>query len=628
MKKIWNNKKKLVFIMSVIFIFFLYNGVVLANNPQSEFFLDETVSNTNGDEVENEKTSGKEKNETRELNESSVEMIPSGDYQDNEKKENDSTESEDSEPTQLLLKSVSTSSTNSIKVSYRAHVQSIGWQDWCISTNDGIATSGTSGQALRMEALEIKTDRPSLGVSCQAHVQKIGWQDWSVGGNTNSAVIGTTGESLRMEALKLRLTGTDAGNFDVYYRVHVQKYGWLDWAKNGESAGSEGFSLRVEAVQIVIVSKNAEAPGIVERPFLRENDIAQIQYRTHVQSIGWQDYYYDGLTAGTTGQAKRCEALQVKLNTTIDGGINTQACVQDIGWQDWCDSNEIAGTTGRALSMEAVKIKLTGHAAEQYDVYYRCYCQKYGWLDWAKNGESAGTSGYGYRMEAIQILLVNKNGAAPGSTSMPYVEKKGRTVENKVHTGDLGIDVSYWQHGIDWSAVSNSGVRFAIVRLGYGHAGDGQKDSYFEQNYSGAVANKIPVGAYLYSYAETKEDAAKEADFAISILDGRKLDLPVAFDVEEPYHRDNFSTSELTDIIVTFCNKIKAAGYTPMVYSYYNLLNNHVDFSRINDFDVWMANFASTTDFPKRYDIWQYSSQGSVNGISGYVDLNKSMKDY
>ena len=116
------------------------------------------------------------------------------------------------------------------------------------------------------------------------------------------------------------------------------------------------------------------------------------------------------------------EAVQISpLLKGYQNDIKYRVHVQSKGWQSWRDSNEVAGTLGEEKRLEAIEIKLTGELAEKYDVYYRAHCQSYGWLDWAKNGEMAGTEGLKKRMEAFQVVLVEKGQEAPGSTKTPNV---------------------------------------------------------------------------------------------------------------------------------------------------------------------------------------------------------------
>ena len=303
------------------------------------------------------------------------------------------------------------------RISYQTHVQDVGWQAY---VSNG-AMSGTSAQSKRLEAIRIKLEGIGGGIEYRTHVQDIGWQDW-VADNTLS---GTSGESKRLEAIQIRLTGEAATSYDVYYRVHAQNVGWMGWAKNGESAGTAGYSYRLEAIEVKLVAKGGAAPGTtvnayIDRYAINPNEKA-VSYKTHVQDIGWQNYVRNGDISGTSGQSKRLEGIQIKLDN-VAGGIEYSTHVQDIGWMNFVANDTMSGTSGQSKRLEAIKIRLTGEAADNYDIYYCVHAQNVGWLDWAKNGESAGTAGFSYRLEAIKIVLVPKGGAAPGSTERQFVQ--------------------------------------------------------------------------------------------------------------------------------------------------------------------------------------------------------------
>lgn len=184
-----------------------------------------------------------------------------------------------------------------------------------------------------------------------------------------------------------------------------------------------------------------------------------------------------------------------------------------------------------------------------------------------------------------------------------------------------GIDVSKWQGTIDWLKVKNSGVTFAILRIGYGRY-DNQKDSQFERNYEQARNNGISVGVYLYSYAKSVEQAREEADCVINWLNNRHLDLPVYYDIEDKSQND-LSKSVLTDMCEAFCEKIESAGYWAGVYSSKYFLTNKLDYSALEKkYTIWVAQFNIKNTYAGKYDMWQYSSTGSVQGISGNVDLD------
>lgn len=136
-------------------------------------------------------------------------------------------------------------------VSYRSHVQSIGWQGYA---KDG-ATAGTIGKSLRLEAVNVKLENLAItgGIQYRSHVQSVGWQGFV----SNNAQSGTTGQSLRLEAIQIKLTGELANQYDIHYRAHVQNIGWQSWVKNGDTAGTEGQSKRLEAIEIKLVKKAA-----------------------------------------------------------------------------------------------------------------------------------------------------------------------------------------------------------------------------------------------------------------------------------------------------------------------------------------------------------------------------------
>ncbi len=148
---------------------------------------------------------------------------------------------------------------------------------------------------------------------------------------------------------------------------------------------------------------------------------ASVTYRSHIQTYGWQAWRQDGQLSGTTGQSKRLEAVEMRLNSSYSGNIQYRTHVQSYGWQNWKTNGQISGTFGEAKRLEAIEIRLVGEIANHYDVCYRGYVQSYGWLGWAKNGQSAGTAGMSRRLEAIEIQLVPKSTPLPDDGKRPYM---------------------------------------------------------------------------------------------------------------------------------------------------------------------------------------------------------------
>ena len=290
-----------------------------------------------------------------------------------------------------------------MSISYKVHRQDYDWEeDW---KKDG-QTSGTEGQCKRLEAIRIKLpDGVSGSIEYRTHIQDIGWEkNWSKDG----AKSGTEGQCKRLEAIQIKLTGEVEKNYDVYYSVHAENFGWLGWAKNGEEAGTAGYGYRLEAIRIQLVTKGDKAPELIGT--IKEAMKARlVGYQTHVQDYGTQAYVYDGAMAGTEGECKRMESIRMKLPSSVNSSIQYRSHVQDIGWEKkWASNGSLSGTEGQCKRLEAIQIKLSGDVEKNYDVYYRVHAQDYGWLAWAKNGESSGTEGYAKRLEAIEVRLVPK----------------------------------------------------------------------------------------------------------------------------------------------------------------------------------------------------------------------------
>ena len=309
-----------------------------------------------------------------------------------------------------------------MSVSYKVHRQDYDWEkDW---KKDG-QTSGTEGQCKRLEAIQIKLpDGVSGSIEYRTHIQDIGWEkNWSKDG----AKSGTEGQCKRLEAIQIRLTGEVEENYDVYYSVHAENFGWLGWAKNGEEAGTAGYGYRLEAIRIQLVTKGDKAPELIGT--IKEAMKARlVGYQTHVQDYGTQAYVYDGAMAGTEGECKRMESIRMKLPSSVNSSIQYRSHVQDIGWEkNWASNGSLSGTTGQCKRLEAIQIQLSGDVAKNYDVYYRVHAQDYGWLAWAKNGESSGTEGYAKRLEAIEVRLVPK-GTTP---DLPASENEKAFIKKK-----------------------------------------------------------------------------------------------------------------------------------------------------------------------------------------------------
>lgn len=181
------------------------------------------------------------------------------------------------------------------------------------------------------------------------------------------------------------------------------------------------------------------------------------------------------------------------------------------------------------------------------------------------------------------------------------------------------IDVSTWQGSIDWKRVKAAGYGHAIIRAGFGREVS-QVDNRFEQNYKNAKAAGVVLGVYWYSYAVDKADAIREAKACLTVLNKRKLEMPVYFDMEES-SMTKLGKAKLTEMAKAFCEEIKKGGYRAGVYSNPNWFKNYLDYNALKKlYSIWLAQYYKEAQMD--CDIWQYSSSGKVDGISGSVDMN------
>lgn len=197
-----------------------------------------------------------------------------------------------------------------------------------------------------------------------------------------------------------------------------------------------------------------------------------------------------------------------------------------------------------------------------------------------------------------------------------------------------GIDVSAYQGDVDWEQVAGSGIRFAIVRLGYrgyGKAGKMVEDSYAKKNLAGAAEAGLGVGAYFFSQALNIQEVDEEIDFLLDILGDTHLDMPIILDweiVNESARTVNMDARTLTDCLLHFCQVMEEKGYQPMVYFNWSQSRNLIYLHELEDYPFWLALYQDRMTYPYRVEMWQYTCTGKVPGIQGDVDINVFMPDF
>ena len=227
-----------------------------------------------------------------------------------------------------------------------------------------------------------------------AHVQDIG--DVSVAvGSDGVLTIGTTGMGKRLEQITINFENNTPYSGTLQYRVHVQNIGWMEWTDAGKKCGTEGQSLRIEAIEIRFTGELA--------------DYYSVEYCVHIQDYGdMQGWVKDGALAGTTGESKRIEELKIRIvpkNSGSSMSVKYRVHVQDYGWEGAYASNgQMSGTSGESKRLEGIELFLSG---TQYSggIKYKTHVQDYGWQGWSYDGEMSGTQGESKRLEGICIEL-------------------------------------------------------------------------------------------------------------------------------------------------------------------------------------------------------------------------------
>lgn len=245
------------------------------------------------------------------------------------------------------------------------------------------------------------------------------------------------------------------------------------------------------------------------------------------------------------------------------------------------------------------------------------------------------------------VEIINKDGESEWIEINPKWKRNTYDFTNLVSKNDLlhyysdgkqvsylGVDLSKYQKQVDFAAIQNEGIDFCMIRVGARgyETGTIQEDEKYQEFMKGAKEVDMPVGLYFFSQAVTEEEAIEEADFIISRIGDYKISYPIAYDMEfienDTSRVETLTKNEKTRIALAFLNRIETAGFTGMLYGNKEWLLTRIDLSKFDKFDIWLTEEDNIPDYPYMYSMWQYTRQGEVYGIDGYVDLNISFIDY
>jgi len=213
---------------------------------------------------------------------------------------------------------------------------------------------------------------------------------------------------------------------------------------------------------------------------------------------------------------------------------------------------------------------------------------------------------------------------------MAYYNEAGEKISH------VGVDLSYHNDKVDWDELAASPVEFVMLRCGYRGYTEGGiiEDEKFREYAQAANEHGLKLGVYFFSQAINEQEAITEAEYVIKLIEDYEISYPVAFDTEyvsDPEARTNLadlSRDDLTNIAIAFCEKVKEAGYYPMIYASENWFRRNLDMTRLTDYDYWAPQYLDQNDFLFDFTIWQYTESGNAPGIEGECDLDISLVDY
>ncbi len=238
---------------------------------------------------------------------------------------------------------------------------------------------------------------------------------------------------------------------------------------------------------------------------------------------------------------------------------------------------------------------------------------------------------------SFMIKSVDEINEAEEDTAINDAELNADGTESnrRLDDGDalFGIDVSKWNKEIDWESVRAAGVDFAIIRCGYRGSKTGAlvEDPYFKKNVEGAEAAGIKVGIYFFTQATNEIEAVEEASMALMLCRNYKLALPIFIDTEGAGgsgRADGLGVDTRTAVCEAFCRTIENSGFNAGVYASKNWFNNNLSTENLSDYTIWLAQYSRSATYDGRYDLWQYTSAGTIDGIETRVDLNMCYKDF
>ena len=342
-------------------------------------------------------------------------------------------------------------------------------------------------------------------------------------------------------------------------------------------------------------------------------------------SVEWKssDTAIVSVDKGKIKALKKGEAtitVTLKVDTT-----KTATCKVTVSDKDY--SNDTTKLTDKSGNQLYKKNSDGSFSEATYADFYGDY-KKNGGKFYRKSSKDTGYTYTGWQTIDGSTYFFDKDGNKVTGEQVIQGAKYNFDSEGRLSAGSgtMGIDVSKWNGNIDWTAVRNSGVSYVIIRCGYRGSTGGSliEDPTYRKNIKGAKAAGLQVGVYFFTQAINEVEAVEEASMVLNLISGQGVTLPVYLDVEASGGRaDGIGKDMRTRVCKAFCQTIQNSGYKAGVYANKTWFTSYINTASLTNYKIWLAQYAATPTYTAtRYDMWQYSSKGSVAGISGNVDMN------
>lgn len=366
------------------------------------------------------------------------------------------------------------------------------------------------------------------------------------------------------------------------------------------------FTVTVKSKNKAIDYSDTDMDGIIYIPYVEPGD-----YTVFLSDISVDNKTYHSDKSQTITVSDHIEYAKVDIKDEIKDESQINVAQEDTKVQDVDETTDISTSVSKD---DATTSKTEAPELQEDDL-----------SDEAEDLLAQIEAETAEKDKAKEENNVSYTGASSGTIDAPAIATDPQYVA--AHSGVKGIDVSKHNGSIDWNAVKNDGINFAIIRCGYRGSSSGALviDPYYYTNMAGAQSAGINTGVYFFTQAVNEAEAVEEASMVLELLSGYSLQMPVYLDVEASHGRgDQISCEERTAICHAFLATIRNAGYTAGIYSNKKWFEEgRLNTASFTDYKIWLAQYVDIPTYSAtRYDMWQYTSKGQVNGVGGYVDMN------